>query len=80
MLCEFCGAVVGARDHILWVARKLGPKAFTNPTLMLSLLQDMGRAAKVPKEEGAPMVRPDRIRVLCPRCRRATTIFDYKYK
>lgn len=80
VLCEFCGAVIGARDHIIWVARKLGPKAFTNPTLMLSLLQDVGRAAEVPKEEGAPMIRPDRIRVLCPRCRRATTIFDYKYK
>ncbi|RKY60028.1 MAG: 4Fe-4S ferredoxin [Candidatus Latescibacterota bacterium] len=78
VLCEFCGAIIGPKDHILWVARKLGPMAFTNPTLMLSLLQDLGRAAEVPKEEGAPMIRPDRIRVLCPKCKRATTIFDYR--
>lgn len=70
VICESCNEIVGAKDHLLWVARRLGPLAFSNPTLMLLSLQ--GRAA-VPKEPGADieqgLKRGDKIRILCPRCR-----------
>lgn len=70
ILCEACDEIVGAKDHILWVARRLGPLAFSNPTLMLTMLQ----GGPLPTTtEGADIEsglrRGDKIRILCPRCR-----------
>ncbi len=74
LLCEICRAVIGTVDHVKWLARKLGPAAFSNPTLMLTALGDLGLAEQeAPNDEG-PEGRPDRIPVLCPKCRRVTTL------
>ena len=35
ILCEVCGAIVGTRKHLRWVAEKLGAKAYANPTLIV---------------------------------------------
>ncbi len=71
IICEACDQIVGTKDHILWVARRLGPLAFANPTLMLVSLQGAGAAP--PRETGADIKeglrRGDKIRILCPRCR-----------
>ena len=73
-LCEVCGAVVGCKDHLEWVAQRLGELAFGNPTLYLSHLETMGVSdpplAKLHAEGG----RGDRVKVLCARCRRKTTL------
>jgi len=71
VLCERaeCGAVVGCRDHLLWVAERLGPLAFANPGLMLAKMRSLGLDEPAPAPEGRPLSRGDRIRVLCPRCR-----------
>jgi len=37
LLCEKCGGVISAKEHVRWVARKVGPKVYANPTLALSL-------------------------------------------
>lgn len=73
IICEACGDIVGARDHILWVARKLGALAFTNPTLLLAALQDQGLADKAPPA-GKELRRGDRLRILCPKCRQVTSL------
>lgn len=73
LLCEGCGAVIGAEDHVRWVADKLGPLAFSNPTLLLSALEDLGLADKAPPA-GDELRRGDRIRVLCPACRQVTSL------
>jgi len=70
VICEACSEVVGVKDHILWVARKLGPLAFSNPSLMLVSLQGDRPTVREPGadiEEG--LRRGDKIRILCPRCR-----------
>ncbi len=70
LVCEFCGGVVGAKDHLRWVAEKVGPKAYANPSLALTL---EGRLARAPQAEGRPrpgVERSDIMRVLCPHCRR----------
>jgi hydrogenase-4 component H len=71
VICEACDQIVGARDHILWVARRLGPLAFSNPTLMLTGLQRGTEVAR--PEPGADidegLKRGDKVRILCPRCR-----------
>ncbi len=70
VICEACDEIVGTRDHIAWVARRLGALTFSNPTLMLVSLQQEPVPAKEPGadiEKG--LRRGDKLRILCPRCR-----------
>ena len=73
LVCEGCGAVIGAEDHVRWVARKLGPLAFSNPTLLLAAMQDQGLADREPPA-GGELIRGDRLRILCPKCRQITSM------
>jgi len=74
VLCERCGEPVAARDHLLWIARRVGTSAYSNPTLMLTLLEQLSPGTAAAPERGEAPGRGDRLRVLCPRCRRASTI------
>lgn len=73
LLCETCGAVIGARDHLRWVAERLGPMAFANPTLLLSAMEDLGLADREPPPS-EELRRGDRLRVMCPKCRQITSL------
>jgi len=74
-LCEACGAVVTTKAHLDWLAKKLGPLAFSNPTLFVASLKNMGFSDDVLQnmKEGL-LQRSDRIKVLCSKCRRSATI------
>jgi hydrogenase-4 component H len=73
LLCEACGAIIGAEPHVRWVAERLGPLAFANPTLMLALLEDLGVADKEPPPS-TDLRRGDKLRILCPKCRHVTSL------
>jgi hydrogenase-4 component H len=76
VLCECCQEPIAPRDQILWVAKRLGPLTFANASLMLFYLRNLNLASKeknLSKEEGE-FLRSDRIRILCPRCRREVVI------
>lgn len=73
LVCEACGAVIGAEDHVRWVARRLGPLAFANPALLLTAMEELGLADKEPPPS-AELRRGDRLRVTCPRCRQITSL------
>jgi hypothetical protein len=71
-LCEKCGALIGAKKHLVWLYEKLGPLAYTNPSLLIAksgeLLtepQDIQKHAQ--KDEGART--SDFMRILCPKCK-----------
>jgi hydrogenase-4 component H len=71
VLCEMCGDVVGAADHIRWATDRLGPLAYSNPTLVLTALRDSNLLKDVPPREAeAEVGRQDVVRILCPACRR----------
>jgi len=72
LLCEACGAVIGAVDHVRWVTRRLGSLAYANPTLLLASMQDYGLADKAPPPT-TELRRGDRLRILCPKCRQVTS-------
>jgi hydrogenase-4 component H len=75
VLCEVCGAIIGARKHLRWVAEQLGAKAYANPTLILTADGAMKLAAKDAGRPGEPtLARSDIMRVLCPACRRTVVI------
>ena len=75
VLCEVCGAVIGARQHLLWVAERLGAKRYANPTLILLADGELGLVgAREARDPNRPLDRSDTMRVLCPKCRRATVL------
>jgi hydrogenase-4 component H len=76
LVCECCGENIAPYEHLLWVARRLGPLVFSNASLMLFYLKDLDLALK---EKSSPMEdrdlnRSDRIKVLCPKCRREAVL------
>ena len=73
-LCEICGAPVACTDHLLWIAARLGELAYSNPTLYLSRMKRLNLAddnLAVPADD---QNRADRVKILCARCRRRTTL------
>ena len=71
VLCEACGAVISTADHIRWVSDRLGPLAYSNPTLFLSALSDAKVLDEVPaRDKDLETGRQDVVRMLCSKCRR----------
>ena len=71
VLCEVCGDVISTADHIKWVADKLGPQAYANPTLMLAVLKDASVLRDLPtRDTDLQPGRQDVVRMLCAKCRR----------
>jgi hypothetical protein len=74
LVCEVCGEQLAPLDQLRWLVRRLGPLAFTNPTLMLMAGRDLGLVGRAVKTVGAEVHRADRLRIQCPKCRRATAL------
>jgi len=75
VLCEVCRAVIGCREHLLWVAERLGAKRYANPTLILLADGEMGLVgSQAPRDPDRPIDRSDLVRVLCPTCRRTAVL------
>ena len=75
VICEACGEVVGTRDHLLWLYDKLGGLAYSNPGVFLTYLENLDLARRDDLKE-RPSHRSDRIRILCPECRRELTLIE----
>ncbi|MFA5042762.1 MAG: 4Fe-4S binding protein [Kiritimatiellia bacterium] len=72
LLCECCGEVIAPLDQLRWLVRRLGPLAFTNPTLMLVSARELGLVSEGVKIEADKTVRSERLSIQCPKCRRKT--------
>ncbi|MFA5355861.1 MAG: 4Fe-4S dicluster domain-containing protein [Candidatus Omnitrophota bacterium] len=75
-VCDCCAESIVPYDQIFWVAQKIGPLCFANPSLISFYLKVLGLASKdrpSPKEEMEPG-RSGRMKVLCPRCRREAVL------
>ncbi|MFH0911411.1 MAG: 4Fe-4S binding protein [Planctomycetota bacterium] len=72
VLCERCGGAIGAREHLAWVARRLGAQAYANPTLILAESGELPPAPPPPSAREAERLleRADLVRLLCHQCRR----------
>ncbi len=71
-LCEVCGGVIAPVDQLRWLADRLGPIAFANPTLMAITGSDLGLCGGPMAPHRDDMTRSDRLALQCPRCRRRT--------
>jgi hydrogenase-4 component H len=73
LLCEVCGCVIAPVDQIRWLVKRLGPLAYTNPTVMLVAGRDLAVVDEPVKAESEEPLRADRLMIQCPECRRKTS-------
>ena len=74
VLCDMCGEIISTKDHLRWLAERLGTKRYSNPTLLLISEEKLGSLDSTSPRPAMPSGRGDIIRVLCPHCRRHVVI------
>jgi formate hydrogenlyase subunit 6/NADH:ubiquinone oxidoreductase subunit I len=76
-LCEKCGAVIGTKKHLVWLYERLGPLAYTNPSLIVAKsadlkrpgIEELSRQAKQAPPKDADIQPGDFMKILCPSCK-----------
>ena len=81
LICESCGAIITTREHLHFMHRKLGPKAFSS-ILNLNLLNQKlqlaeGQDVSVEIKDG--LKRKDMFNIICPNCLRQILV-KYLFK
>lgn len=81
LICENCGAVITTREHIHFMHRKLGPKAFSSILNLNMLNQKLGLAEghDLDVEIRDELKRKDMFNVICPNCLRQVLV-KYLFK
>ena len=74
VLGDKCGEVLTTKDHLLWIARKLGAKRYANPTLLLTAEAELDLLGEESSRPERPVDRSDIMRVLCPDCRKEVVL------
>lgn len=81
LICESCGAVITTVEHLHFMHRKLGPKAFSS-ILNLNILNRKLKLAEgqdLSAEIKETLQRKDMFNIICPNCLRQITI-KYLFK
>jgi hydrogenase-4 component H len=81
LVCESCGAVITTVEHLNFMHRKLGPKAFSS-ILNLSILNRKLKLAEgqdLSAEVKETLQRKDMFNIICPNCLRQITV-KYLFK
>jgi formate hydrogenlyase subunit 6/NADH:ubiquinone oxidoreductase subunit I len=69
-LCEKCGALIGTKKHLVWLYEKLGPLAYTNPSLLIAKSGELTKKPQdIPKQKDESPQTSDFMRILCPKCK-----------
>jgi formate hydrogenlyase subunit 6/NADH:ubiquinone oxidoreductase subunit I len=70
--CEKCGKIIGTKKHLVWLYEKLGPLAYTNPSLLIAKSGELAaaRSSEEPlHEQGEDARARDFMKILCPECK-----------
>ena len=71
-LCEKCGAMIGTKKHLVWLYEKLGPLAYTNPSLLIAKSDELSTQPLDSRQQPQPdrsVEASDFMRILCPKCK-----------
>ena len=71
-LCEKCGAVIGTKKHLIWLYEKLGPLAYTNPSLLIAKSNELATKPQDIQQQPQPdkaAQTSDFMLILCPKCK-----------
>jgi hydrogenase-4 component H len=81
LVCESCGAVITTKEHLHYMHRKLGPKAFSSILNLNMLNQKLklaeGHDLNVEVKDG--LKRKDMFNIICPNCLRQVLV-KYLFK
>jgi hydrogenase-4 component H len=69
VMCEVCGEVLAPADQLYWLAERLGPMSFANPTLSMFAGQRLGYVEQGVNSPSESILRADRMAIQCPRCK-----------
>lgn len=72
VICGHCSGIVAPLDHIRYLAKKVGPLLYANPTLLLARQAELKLLEELP--DASPHARGDHLKFLCPDCRREIII------
>lgn len=72
VMCEICGELLAPADQLKWLAERLGPASFANPTLAMFAGQRLGYVEQGVRNPSASILRTDRMAIQCPKCKRKT--------
>lgn len=78
VVCKGCGQVIGTEKHILFVFKKLGNLAFSQPVTISQIMEELEIKSQAEEKISIPIQRTDMLKVVCPRCRRIAFISDEK--
>ncbi|HOB84113.1 MAG TPA: 4Fe-4S dicluster domain-containing protein [Bacteroidales bacterium] len=81
LICENCGAIITTAEHLYYMHRKLGPKAFSS-ILNLNMLNrnlKLAEGQDVDVEIKDGLKRKDMFNIICPNCLRQVLV-KYLYK
>ena len=81
LVCESCGAVITTVEHLNYMHRKLGPKAFASVLNlnMLNLKLQLAEGQDLSAEISETLQRKDMFNIICPNCLRQVTV-KYLFK
>jgi hydrogenase-4 component H len=70
-LCEKCGAIIGTKKHLVWLYERLGPLAYTNPSLLIAKSNELytGSQDVQQRQSDKDVQISDFMRILCPKCK-----------
>jgi ferredoxin len=70
-LCEKCGAIIGTKKHLVWLYERLGPLAYTNPSLLIAKSNELytGPQDVQQRQSDKDIQISDFMRILCPKCK-----------
>lgn len=76
IICKNCGAVITTKEHIVFMHKKLGPKAYSNIMNLNMLNEKLKLAAEEDTDFdlSKELKRRDMFNVLCPNCLRKTLV------
>jgi hydrogenase-4 component H len=74
VFCESCGEVITTIEHLRFLAKKLGPLAYSNTNLILVDQEELGLIEKPAPKEEVPHKRANLMKILCGKCRRQVVI------
>jgi formate hydrogenlyase subunit 6/NADH:ubiquinone oxidoreductase subunit I len=81
LICENCKAIITTREHLEYMHRKLGPKAFSSILDLNALNQklELAKGQDVHVEIRDNLKRKDMFNIICPNCLRQVLV-KYLYK
>ena len=81
LVCESCGAIITTVEHLNYMHRKLGPKAFSSllNLNMLNLKLKLAEGQDLSAEISETFQRKDMFNIICPNCLRQVTV-KYLFK